>query len=165
MALFGNFIVRFIMICIAFTLAVMCAGIFVGIGFYNEIINTRPLLDSWEEEMFAFMSVGVGFASTLLIGAYSYGVVAILIAIAELMRWKGMVTNLVMGGMCGLFMILTSRNLTHGSQGPMDIGADDYGPLLVALSAGFIGGFVYWLIAGRRAGDWLGSITSASSKS
>ncbi len=164
MALFGNLVLRLISISFAFVLAVIAAGMFIGFGFYNEVLTTGPLLDSWEEEMFAFVSLGIGFASTLLIGAYSIGLVAILIAIAELMRWKGLVTNLVLGGLSAGFLALTGFDNSRVISSPVG-SSGEYGPLLVALSAGFIAGFVYWLIAGRRAGDWLGPANSVSSES
>ena len=155
MAFVGNFILRLITIGFGFCLAILAAGIFVGFGFYNEILTTGSLINQWEEELYSVISLGIGFASTILIGIYSLAVAAIIIAIAELMRWKGMVTNLIMGGGCAGFLALNNQGLV---QRPDEIPAFDsnYGSLLVALSAGFIGGFVYWLIAGRRAGDWLG---------
>lgn len=149
MAMFGNFILRFIAICFGFTFAVLAAGLFVGFGFYNEVLSSGPLLDAWEEEFYLLISMGVGFFSTVMIGVYSFGIVGILIAVAELMRWKGFVANLVMGGACGAFLAL--MNFGGAAQHQVSDGA-----LLVSLSAGFIGGFVYWLIAGRSAGDWLG---------
>lgn len=157
MAIIGNLIVRLIPISVGFFLAIVAAGLFVSFGLYNDILNGGILLDRHEEDLFAFISIVFGFGATLLIGLYSIGLVAILIAIAELMRWKGLVTNLVMGGACAGFLAIQNfdfvNQLGEASQPP-----ENYGALLVALSAGFIGGFVYWLIAGHRAGDWLGSV-------
>ena len=156
MALIGNLIVRLISISFGFFLAIVAAGLFVSFGLYNDILNHGVLLDTHEEDLFAFISIVSGFGATLLIGLYSAGLVAILIAIAELMRWKGLVTNLIMGGACAGFLAMQNFNFTNGlgeaSQPP-----ENHGALLVALSAGFIAGFVYWLVAGHRAGDWLGS--------
>ncbi|MCF6321974.1 MAG: hypothetical protein L3J32_09430 [Rhizobiaceae bacterium] len=152
--MFGNFILRFIMITIGFMFAIVAAGMFIGFGFYNEILTTGPLLDSWEEEFFGLLSLGVGFASIALIGAYATGVAAILIALAEMMRWQGLIANLVLGGFCAAILSLGSGNSDVSD-----------GAFIVALSAGFIGGFVYWLIAGRNAGNWLGPIDVEPSKS
>jgi hypothetical protein len=168
MALFGNFILRFIVICFGFLMAIIAAGMFVGFGFYNEAITTGPLLESWEEDAFALISVGVGFVSTVLIGAYAYGLVAIVIAIAEMMRWKSLAANLVLGGLCAGFLLLTNYGVSIPPGAPEGPGVVpvSHGSQLVALSAGFIAGFVYWLFAGRRAGDWLGpAITDRSSGS
>ncbi len=157
MAIFGNFILRFIIILSGFTLAIAAAGLFVGIGFYNEILGTSPPLQNWEQDLYTLVSIGVAFTSTVLLGAYSYGVVAIIIVLAEAMRWKSLVANLVMGGICATFLALSKF-------GPSVENGTSDGPLLVSLSAGFIGGFVYWLIAGRRAGDWLGPTNAGPSK-
>lgn len=73
---------------------------------------------------------------------------SILIAIAELMRWKSATVNLVLGGVCALFTGLASFH------GPTDAIPSD-STLIVLLACGFIGGFAYWLIAGRSAGLWL----------
>ncbi len=134
------------MIALGFMFAIAAAGMFIGFGFYNEILTTGPLLDTWEEEFYGLLSLSVGFASIALIGAYAIGVAAILIALAELMRWQGMIANLLMGG-------ITAAILSLGG-GETNVSG---GAFVVALSAGFIGGFVYWLIAGRKAGNWLGS--------
>lgn len=155
MAQIGNFILRFIVIGFGFSLAIFAAGLFIGYGFYNEILSTEPPMQMWEEEFFSVISMGVGVASTMLIGAYGIGVVAIVIILAEVMRWNGIVSNLVMGGACALYLALTH----FGGEGISD------GALLVSLSAGFIGGFVYWLIAGRSAGKWLAPTGGSSSKS
>ncbi len=156
MALIGNLIVRLISISFGFFLAIVAAGLFVSFGLYNDILNQGVLLDTHEEDLFAFISFVFGFGATLLIGLYSVGLVAILIAVAELMRWKGLVTNLVMGGSCAGFLAMQNFDFL-GELGETSQPPENYGALLVALSAGFIAGFVYWLIAGHRAGDWLGS--------
>ncbi len=160
MRLFGNFILRFIVIVIGFIFAVAAAGLFVGIGFFNEAIISDPPVEIWEQDFLRLISIGFGFVSAVLIGAYSYGVVAAIIALAETMRWNGLVANLVMGGVVAAFLALTNLGGSSGEN------VSD-GALLVSLSAGFIGGFVYWLIAGRSAGKWLGSgpTNAPSSKS
>ena len=170
MALFGNFLLRIISISFGVLLALIAVGIFIGFGIYNEAMIATPLVEPWEEDIFAIISMGVGLYSTMLIGSYGIGVIAIAIAISEMMRWQSMVSNVVLGGACAAFLAMTifdkpiSGTVTHDG-GSLSNG--NYGPLLVALSAGFIGGFIYWLIAGRRAGDWLGGskISVASSKS
>ena len=80
MRLIGNFILRFIVAGIGFALAVLAAGMFIGLGFYNEVIATEPPMEDWEAELFAFASLALGFVSTLLIGFYAYATAAILIA-------------------------------------------------------------------------------------
>jgi len=164
MTFIGNLIVRLLSVSFGFFLAIVAAGLFVSFGFYNEIIAQSPSIERHEADLFALISIVSGFAATVSIGVYSIGVVAILIAIAELMRWKGLVTNLVMGGVCAGFLAINHFDFSYQTSAA-SLPADNYGPLLVALSAGFIGGFVYWLIAGHRAGDWMGPTISVPSKS
>ena len=135
------------MVSFGYMLASMAAGVFIGFGFYNEIFASGPPVQSWEEDFLALVSLGVGFASIALIGIYTFGIGAIFITMAEFMRWKGLIANLVMGGAIGGILALTGFAAGEGN-------SISDGALLVALSAGFIGGIVYWIIAGRRAGDW-----------
>ncbi len=158
MAFIGNFILRIIVILIGLSLAIMTAGVFVGMGLYSELLSSQPPVKPWEDDVFALLALAVGFVTTVILSVYIFGVGAILIALAELMHWKGFVTNLVMGGFVAGFLALTN----FGGAGGESISD---GALLVSLSAGFIGGFVYWLIAGRKAGDWLKPTTDSSSKS
>lgn len=160
MAFVGNFILRFITIGFGLMLALAAAGLFIGFGLYNEVTTTGPLMEQWEEDLFAFVSMGAGLFSTVAIGSFGLGVIAILIALAEMMGWRSIVANLVMGGAAAGFLAMSGFGFINQHGAPIGnggfAGADEsYGPLLVALSAGFIGGFVYWLIAGRRAGVWL----------
>jgi len=157
MAIIGNLIVRLISISAGFVLAIIAAGLFVSIGLYNDILSQGMMQGQYEEDLFAFIAIVFGFGTTLLIGLYSLGLVAILIALAELMRWKGLVTNLVMGGVsAGILAFQHFDFLDELNAAPQP--PENYGALLVALSAGFIAGFVYWLIAGHRAGNWLGPV-------
>lgn len=151
----GNLIVRLISISFGFFLAIVAAGLFVSFGLYHDIVTGDVLLDHHEQDLFAFIAIIFGMGATMMIGLYSVGLVAILIAIAELMRWKGLVTNLVMGGACAGFLAMQNFDFPRDAGG-VSQPPENYGALLVALSAGFIAGFVYWLIAGHRAGDWLG---------
>jgi len=154
MALVGNFILRFIMIVIGYMIAIFAAGMFIGFGFFNEIMTTGPLIEPEEEVFYGLFSLSVGFTSVGLIGYYALGIAPILIALAEMMRWQSLIANLVLGGFCAAIL-----SVGGGGENASDTA------LLVALSAGFIGGFVYWLVAGRSAGNWLGPIDVPSSES
>lgn len=147
MRLIGNFIIRFIIVSIGFGFGVLAAGAFIGFGFYNEIIATEPPMQPFEQDLFSFLSIGFGLFSSAVIAAYSFAIAGLMIAIAEISRLKGFVTNLMLGGGLALTLAL----MHFGEEGvPSD------GVLIVSLAAGFVGGLVYWLIAGRRAGDWMG---------
>jgi hypothetical protein len=73
---------------------------------------------------------------------------ALAIVVGEAMRWRGLVANLLLGGLVALF-----AGWRHfGGGAALDV---PRGVILVLLSAGFVAGFAYWLIAGRSAGRWL----------
>jgi hypothetical protein len=65
------------------------------------------------------------------------------IALAEIFGWRSFVLHLVAGTVIGLVAFLT------GIGGAPPVASDD---LVVGGAAGAVGGFVYWLVAGRGAG-------------
>lgn len=78
---------------------------------------------------------------------------AIAIALAEAFAWRSVLYYFLAGGIIAVIADQVSGLVIE----PTIPG----GRLAVMLAAGFVGGFVYWVIAGRRAGDW-GSRPSAS---
>ena len=158
MAMFGNIILRLITVGFGITMAFVAVGIFIGFGFYTEMLNSASPLDNWEDEFLTLIAVGTGFVSTIWLAAYGIGIIAMVIALAEMLRWRGVVSYLIIGGAIGALLSFDRA----GNIGEAQI---SQGSLLVALSAGFVGGFIYWLIAGRKAGQWLGASISGPSKS
>ena len=73
--------------------------------------------------------------------------------IAEFTRLSSMLSNIVLGGMCALyFLIIPNVSYEYSSQLPYD----ERSYWLAIIAAGFVGGISHWLIAGYRAGRWLG---------
>lgn len=144
----GSLIVRLVTIAIGYFLAVMAAAIFLSFGLFGEFLAgfyqglDAPAYLNEGSIVFIGSYIAVAIGWTTLLPA------SILIAIAELMRWKSLTANLVLGGLCALFTGLVSF------QGPRDAIPSE-STLIVLLACGFIGGLVYWLIAGRAAGRWL----------
>ncbi|XWN32249.1 MAG: hypothetical protein ROR55_03785 [Devosia sp.] len=76
---------------------------------------------------------------------------AIAIALTEGFKLRNIVVYVVAGCLIGLAMALPLRELIFG---------DDFPPLRegvlpLSVASGAIGGFFYWLIAGRTAGKWM----------
>jgi hypothetical protein len=91
------------------------------------------------------VTVGIGLITSVQLAALAILPVILAVAITEMMRWNGMVTHLVLGGVSALFVVFTQLpQATVPSEGT----------LIVTLAMGFVGGFFYWLIAGRGAGSW-----------
>lgn len=152
MTSFGNLLVRLLTIAFGLFLAFAAAGIFVSFGMFGGFFNDI-LLDFEDFSQGEFQATGgltaalvvlAGFLTSPFLMGSALLPAAITIAMAELMRWRGMTVNIVLGGLVALFAGLTS----HG--GPVSEGT-----VVVLLAAGFIGGFFYWLGAGRGAGNWL----------
>lgn len=154
----GHFIVRMFAITFGIIAAMLAASMFISFGtfggmfeqffldlnyvFEGDLRDTDPLV-TW-------FVVIVGFISSFYVASLAILPAIITIAIAELMRWQGFTINLVLGGFVGLFTGITSFASVN------EAGLPSEGTLIVLLAAGFIGGFFYWLIAGRSAGKWLG---------
>lgn len=79
------------------------------------------------------------------------GTIAILpavlaIALAEAFAWRSVLYYFLVGGVIALIADQMS-DLVVAPGFPSQ-------RLVIMLAAGFVGGFVYWAIAGQRAGDW-----------
>ncbi len=159
MQLIGHFIVRLIAIFFGLLVAMLASSIFLSFGIFNDAFNAffADLSLTFNGDPYVAEEMGdLGTALVIIIGFFSSFYVAglaampttIAIAIAELMRWQSMTINLVLGGLVALVTGLTvfAADLE---------GLPSDGTLVVLLATGFIGGFFYWLIAGRSAGNWL----------
>ena len=168
MQLIGHFIVRLIAIVFGLFIAMLAASIFLSFGMFSDAFNAFFADLSWTlngDPYVAEEMDGLGTALVIIVGFFSSFYVAglaalpttIAIAIAELMRWQSMTINLVMGGIVSL---ATGLSVFTGKQD----GLPSDGTLVVLLATGFVGGFFYWLIAGRSAGNWLGDPKVQSSR-
>ena len=78
-------------------------------------------------------------------GSLAFVPAAVAIVLAETLAWRGIIYHLAAAGLIALGL------WTLGGE------AMEPGPrpgTSVALAAGFFGGLVYWLIAGRSSGKW-----------
>ena len=146
----GHLITRLVSVAFGFAAATLAASIFLSLGMVHDVL--APALNdiTGETADSGWLSGLFGLISWPWVSAAALLPAAIAIAITELMRWRGLTINLVIGGLVGLFAGWT----WFGAADPRTLAE---GTILVLASAGFIGGFVYWLIAGNRAGNWLAS--------
>ncbi|MCB1463803.1 MAG: hypothetical protein KDJ90_15605 [Nitratireductor sp.] len=144
---FGNLIVRMVPIALGLAFAFLAAGLFFGFGFYSNYLDPAFEVDpGLRHDGFVVFVTGLIW-SPFLAGA-ALGPALVLIAIAEWQHLRGLVSNVVLGGLAALLAFWI-----HFDFDPR-YGFSD-GALVVVLAAGFIGGFCYWLVAGRNAGKWL----------
>jgi hypothetical protein len=104
-------------------------------------------------EYFDVEVVGYYVASIVMMmvwaGTIAFLPAAVAIVLAEAFAWRSVLYYLLVGGAIGAIAVhVTERS-----------GAFDFAdrPQVALLAAGFVGGFVYWLIAGRLAGNGLAS--------
>lgn len=90
------------------------------------------------------LSVGFATGMTLTAGVFSFLPALVAILLAEAFGWRSVFYWLAVGGGIGL--------AGHGLTGFLDTPGWGDDRLLAVLGAGFVGGLVYWLIAGRLAG-------------
>jgi hypothetical protein len=145
----GHIIVRLVAILFGLALAFLAAGIFISFGLFGgyflDFVQQADLQGGEGPPMAAFAVFAVGLLSSFKIASLALAPSAFAILVAELMGWRGLTVNLVLGGIVGL----ATGWIVSGGHSQMSQGA-----LLVLLATGFIGGFFYWLIAGRGAGGW-----------
>ena len=157
MGLFFRFIVRLFIICFALFFALLFASLFVGFGIASSLFpefldpNGTAVLESEENET-AFLAI-FSIVSGIVTGYNFVGSTSlpasIVIAVTEMMRWQGLTTQLILGGIVGLFVMFSGFSIESGV-------APAEGTVLVSLATGFVGAFFYWLVAGRNAGAWMG---------
>lgn len=157
LSLIGRLIVIFFGLCVAFFAAAMIMSYGISSGLLAEFIGSENLqaLDEteWGYGILLIATVGIGFATSLKLASLAILPIIIAIAVSEMMLWNGMVTHLVLGGVSALFVVFTQ--LPQGT-------SPSEGTLIVTLAMGFVGGFFYWLIAGRGAGSWQQNLPALS---
>jgi hypothetical protein len=146
--MFGHFVVRFVWITIALAGAFLAAGIFLGLGYYGELIKADVLPREFTEN--GLVALAAGLILTPLIAISALGPALLLIAVAEVARLRGILVNLGLGAAVAIVVF----SLQAGAARLMELSE---GAMAVIMSAGIIAGAVYWLIAGRSAGAWLES--------
>ena len=143
MGLFG----RIFVILFALLLAILAAGLALAVGVMVPdfvTVTADPL------EHFTFFAVQ--FFATSFVGFSAFVPALVLIAIAETFDIRSIFYYTIAGAAIGLFAYYGS-NISAALENTTDLPPVSFGIQLVAAS-GIIGGFVYWLAAGRRAGRW-----------
>lgn len=158
MGFFFKTLGRLIVICFALLIAMIAGSLFVGYGLasgvFPEIAASAPegLLEEENVEfaILAVLAIGISLFASLQLAGLVLLPVTIVIAVCELMRWQSMVAYLLLGGLCALFALFSVGIMPQGN-------LPSQGTLIVVLATGFVSAFFYWLIAGRSAGNWLGT--------
>jgi hypothetical protein len=127
------------------------AACFAAATFATFAISSTGLADvrgEWEQlfQVTLFIvSTGIG----ALVSAFWPFVVVLVIT--EAFKLRGFVVHLVAGALVGLIYGLPVAEFLAGAPLP----ALRVKALQLAVASGAVGGFVYWMVAGRTAGRWL----------
>lgn len=154
MIMFFSLLIRVIWLSISFLLSTFAAATFITfILFLDGDV-------SWLTQDIFAAGGAIAFATVVWLQITSQSFVPTLLIFAglEAGRYVGLVTNLLAGGACALIVMMMGAPLEISVSDTETMGTYDPEKLwLVALSAGFIAGFTHWLLAGHRAGRWLGN--------
>jgi hypothetical protein len=130
------FVRVFFLIPLGFILAVFAASLVLLIG-------STPATPLGDAERLVLHIFGAA-----IVGGFSLLPMAVAILAAAARRWRSLIVWLLIGGGLGLL------GWAPPQLPPADYRIDAW--VAVYLAAGFAGGFVYWLIAGRGAGAGFG---------
>jgi hypothetical protein len=138
---------RIIVICFAFIVASTAAGIALAIGIISP---DWAGADSDPFERISFFAFA--FFATSFVGAAATLPALVLIVLAEAARMRSLLYYGVAGAVVGLAAYFGS-DISARLDNTTDVVPVGHA-LQLAAAAGIIGGLVYWLIAGRKAGAW-----------
>jgi hypothetical protein len=141
---------RIIVIFFALIVASMAAGLALAIGIIS------PDWAGADSDPFERVSFFVlAFFATSFVGAAATLPALVLIVFAEAARMRSFLYYGVAGAVVGLASYFGS-DVSSRLENTTDVTPVGHA-LQLAAAAGIIGGIVYWLIAGRRAGAWRAS--------
>ena len=133
-----KFFLQFVRIVFGFIFALVACGLFLAWGFF------QPSHPQSDPVGFA-AAVGTGLVTASVLGGVVFVPVAVAILISEVGRFSSLIFHLAAAGLVALLV------WTLGGSGD---GAAPRPGTTIVLAAGFVAGFVYWLVAGRTAGYW-----------
>jgi hypothetical protein len=138
-------LIRLMALALSFMLSTLTAAVFLTfvlfLGAEVQWLNDDPTV--------AVGSVAFALAAWLEISRVLFVPFLLVVGVAEFARLSSLLFNtLAGGGLAYVYMSLASNtfDLPYGQQ---EIWA-------AAWAAGFVGGLAYWMLAGYRAGRWLG---------
>lgn len=134
------------LIVLGYTTACVAAATFVA--FAVQEIDFSAIYSDWFVAVDAIAFITVTAATAIVAGFWASAAVIVL---AEGLKWRGPVVYAIAGAAVGLVTALPLTAVFGGA--PYE--SASAGLMQLSVAAGSVGGFVYWLIAGRTAGRWL----------
>jgi hypothetical protein len=133
-----------VLVPLAYVAALFAAAVTVAIALFGGRVD----------EDTAGMAVGLSIGLTIYGGMISFLPALVALIVAETMRLRSIFFYLAVGGLIGLVsaeIVVALDGLTFAPN-----------LRLICLAAGFVGGAVYWLIAGKLAGLGTGTAEPTS---
>jgi hypothetical protein len=138
---------RVFVIFFSLILAILIAGLALAIG-----VAVPDFVTLTADPLEHVLVLSGWFFATGMIIFYGFGLMLIAIAIAEVFDLRSIFYFALAGAAIGVFAYYTS-DFSVMLENSTDLPPVRFSLQLVA-AAGIIGGFVYWLLAGRNAGRW-----------
>ena len=129
-----------VLVPLAYIAALIAASIVVTVALFGGVVDAGTLP----------VAAGVAVGIMLFAGMISFIPALIAIILSEIFRWRSLIAWLAAGGAIGLLC----AEATIAFDG---LAFADH-LRLICVAGGFVGGAVYWLIAGKLAG--IGDLTS-----
>ena len=142
-------IIRAISLALSYALSTLAAALFITfVLFLGSDLG-------WIEDdpVTALGSIGFATASWFAIAQMTFIPYLIIIPLLEFGRITGLTLNLITGGTIALITIVMSP---LGVDQDIDLPYPSSEIWIAFISAGFVAGFIYWILSGHRAGRWLG---------
>lgn len=134
------------LIVLGYTTACLAAATFVALAVQE--LDLAAVYSDWFAAIDAFTFIAATGVAALIGGFWAS---AAAIVIAEGLKWRGPVAYVLAGTAVGLVTALPFTGVFGGAEGE----GLSAGVVQLSAAAGAVGGFVYWLIAGRTAGRWM----------
>lgn len=138
---FGIYLWRLCVLVSGFVLAMVGAAGFMLVIAYGGLIAQEPEF----VHLYGFGMVALTPVITLYVASHSFAPAMIALLIAEFWSVRDSLYYMAAGGAIGAYGIVEMR-----------VRVPEFNPSTIAaiIAAGAVGGFIFWLFAGRSAGKW-----------
>lgn len=138
----GLLVLQMVRAAIGFMCGLVGAGAFLAFGFFRDLFFQN-------DPVMAGAVTGAALVSAAFLGALAFAPSFLAIALAEILGLRSIIYHVGLAGLiaAGIWVMGDGAILSNGNAGWLP-------GTTVALAAGFAGGILYWLIAGRTSGCW-----------
>lgn len=152
---FISYLIRLVMITIGFIAAAMTAGVL--IAFMTKVI-TPSEVGQLSDTGFDAGLIILAMALASIAGYVAFFPAMLIIIFSELSQRRSWLYYAICGGVTAALTPLIITLFKDSER------QSDYETFAMTVAAGMIAGIVYWLVAGRNAGNWLPQKQTSSSK-